>query len=279
MAFLRRLAIAAGTALVDVHADADHHRSVFTLVDSVPRSTVEGARGLAAGVAECCSLVGHEGVHPRFGALDVVPFVAIGDSDPAEAVDAARAFGQWWADEFGVPVFLYDAADPHERGLPSIRAHAFEQRHPDFGPRRPHPSLGATAVGARKPLIACNCVLVSDDVAIAKRIARELRERDGGLPGVRALGFALREPCRAQVSINLVDLDRTGLEAAVERVRFLARRFGTDVAAVELVGLLPRAELERCSEGFLAWAGIDRGATVESRVGNGPRWWPGDPVA
>jgi len=279
MEWLRRLAVAAGPALVDVHADADHHRSVFTLAEVEPEGTIEGARALAATVADDGSLVGHEGVHPRLGALDVVPFVAIGGgTEQAEAVDAARQFGQWWAAEFAVPVFFYDAADPMARSLPSVRADAFEQRHPDFGPPRPHPRLGATAVGARKPLIACNCVLLSDDVTVARRIAHEVRERDGGLPGVRALGFALREPCWAQVSINLVDLDRIGLEATVERVRFLARRFGTEVAALELVGLLPRAEFERCSEAFLAWAGIDRSATVEARVGEGPRWWPGDPV-
>jgi glutamate formiminotransferase len=121
-------------------------------------------------------------------------------------------------------------------------------------------------VGARRPLVAINLLLVTSDVAVARRIAREIRERDGGLPGVRALGFLLESERRPQVSLNLVDLDRTGIEGACLAVRELARRAGTDVAAVELVGLVPRADLDRCSDEFLAWAGIDRSAAIEARL-------------
>ena len=281
MQWLRELASAAGAPLIDVHADADHHRSVFTLAGPGPQDAVLAARHLAAAVAERGSIVGHEGAHPRFGVLDVVPFVALTGS-PAErsqAVDAARAFGEWWASRFGVPVFCYDEADPEGRDLPQTRYHAFSSRDPDFGPGLPHPRLGATAVGARKPLIACNCTLDIADVTVARTIAHEIRERDGGLPGVRALGFFLAGPRRAQVSMNLVDLDRTSLQTAVERVRELARRNDTTVASLELVGLLPSAELERCSDQFVQWSGIGRAATVEARVGNGPRRWPGEPAA
>jgi glutamate formiminotransferase len=276
---LLTLARACGPSLVDVHTDGDHHRSVFTLAGPGPRDAVEGARTLAAAVAEQCSIVNHAGEHPRFGALDVIPFVALGATrvERAQAAEEAQAFGKWWAREFAVPVFLYDDADPEGRDLPSARATSFRTRPPDFGPDTPHPRLGATAVGARRPLVACNCVLVSRDLAVARRIAREVRERSGGLPGVRALAFSLPETRRVQVSMNLVDLERTGVQDACLQVRKLARRYGTDVASVELVGLIPRRDLDRCTDDFLRWSRLNAETTIEARVGKGPRWWPGDP--
>jgi glutamate formiminotransferase len=276
---LRFLAEACGPSLVDVHADEDHNRAVFTLAGPGFRDAVHGARRLAAAVAERCSIVEHTGEHPRFGALDVVPFVALGGTkaERAQAGEEARAFGEWWATDFAVPVFLYDDADPEKRDLPHARTHGFKSRTPDFGPDAPHPRLGASAVGARRPLVACNCVLVSREVVIARRIARELRETAGGVPGVRALGFFLAHLGRAQVSMNLFDLDRTGVQDAVLHVRELARKHGTDVASVEVVGLVPRREVDRSDDDFLAWSGIDATATIEARVGHGPRWWPGDP--
>jgi len=276
---LRTIARACGPALVDVHADPDHHRSVFTLAGPGPRDAVQGARALAAAVAEQCSIVDHVGEHPRFGALDVVPFVALGGTkvERAQAADEARAFGEWWANEFAVPVFLYDDADPEQRDLPSARSTSFRSRSPDFGPSTPHARLGATAVGARRPLVACNCVLVSRDISVARRIAREMRERSGGLRGVRALGFYLPEARRAQVSMNLVDLDQTGVQDGCLHVRALAQRYGTDIASVELVGLIPRRDLDRCTDDFLQWSRLDAESTIEVRVGKGPRWWPGDP--
>src|SRR5262249_5476251 len=147
------------------------------------------------------------------------------------AVEDARAFAEWWAHEFAVPVFLYDDADPQGRDLPNARSASFRSRRPDFGPDEPHPRLGATAVGARRPLVARTYVLVSRDIGVARRIAGELRERSGGLPGVRALAFFLPEAQRSQVSMNLFDLDRAGVQDACERVRELAHRDGTDVAS------------------------------------------------
>ena len=277
---LLRIARACGPSLIDVHADADHNRSVFTLAGPGPRGAVDGARSLAAAVAELCSIVEHEGEHPRFGALDVVPFVALGGTtvERAQAAEEARAFGEWWARQFAVPVFLYDEADPNGRDLPNARSTSFRSRPPDFGPAAPHVRLGATAVGARRPLVACNCVLVSRDISVARRIARDMRERTGGLRGVRALGFFLPEAKRAQVSMNLVELDHTGVQDACLHVRNLARRYGTDVAGVELVGLIPRRDLDRCTDDFLQWSRLDAESTVEVRIGKGPRWWPGDPL-
>jgi glutamate formiminotransferase len=275
---LRAIAKRCGDSLLDVHADPDHHRSVFTLAGPAPDDAGPAARKLGDAVATCVSIAGHDGVHTRLGALVVVPFVALGgtDAERARAADTARDFGTWWAETHDVPVFFYDDADPAARDLPHIRRHAFTTRPPDVGPAHPHPTLGATAVGARKPLVAINLVLATHDVAIAQRIARGIRERDGGLPGVRALGFMLESKGRPQVSMNLVDLDRTGIEAACIEVRELARREHTGVASVELVGLVPRADLDRCSDEFRAWSGIDASAAIEARVGHGPRQLPGD---
>src|SRR5438874_11237921 len=158
---LRAVADCCGASLVDVHADRDHHRSVFTLVGPREDDAVPAARDLAGAVAAQVSLLEHEGVHPRLGALDVVPFVALSGAEVerARAAAAARGFGEWWAETHEVPVFLYDDADPDGRTLPDIRRHAFTTRRPDVGPDVPHPVLGATAVGARKPLVAVNLVL------------------------------------------------------------------------------------------------------------------------
>jgi glutamate formiminotransferase len=280
MDVLRTLADACGPSLIDVHADADHHRSVFTLAGPGPRDACGATRALADAVADGVTLVGHEGEHPRFGVLDVVPFVALGgtNTERMQAGDEARAFGRWWAEHHDVPVFLYDEADPEGRDLPHARTHGFKARKPDFGPPAPHPKLGATAVGARRPLIAINCVLVTRDVTVARRIARMLRERDGGMRGVRALGFYLPDAARAQVSMNLTEIDQTGVQDACLHVRDLAVELGSDVAGVELVGLIPRRELDRCSDDFLTWSGIDADAAIEARIGQGPRWWPGDPL-
>ena len=271
---VRRLAEACGEALLDVHSDSDHNRSVFTLVAPDERRTTIAAVALARAVAELVSLEGHAGVHPRLGALDVVPFVALAESarEREKARAAAQAFGAWWAEEFRVPVFLYDDADPAHRSLPEVRRAAFSERPPDVGPDTPHPRLGATAVGARRPLVAINCVLATSDLTVARHIARGTRERDGGLCGVRALGFAIADGRRTQVSMNLVDLDQTGVEAACTHVRALARAAGSEVAAVELVGLMPEAELARSSAAFRSWSGLDAEMTIEARAA---RAWTG----
>jgi glutamate formiminotransferase len=277
---LRSLAVACGPSLLDVHADIDHHRSVFTLAAREARDTQHGARSLARAVAKHLTIEDHRGVHPRLGALDVVPFIAISGSasERAIALESARSFAHWWSTAYEVPVFLYGAADPKGRELPQARHTAFTSRPPDFGPPEPHPTLGATAVGVRKPLVAVNCLLVTREVEVARRIARTVREQGGGIPGVRALGFQLDSVGRTQVSMNLVDLDRTGIERACRAVRVEAHKERTEVAAVELVGLVPRVELERCSDEFLEWSGLDASSTIEARVRSGPRVLPGDAV-
>jgi glutamate formiminotransferase len=260
------LAAACGASLLDVHRDPDHHRSVFTLAGPGDRDAEAAARRLACAVAERLDLRVHDGVHPRIGALDVVPFVALDGSRRADAVDAARAFAGWITAELGVPALLYGDADPAGRSLPALRRVAAAADLEDASTVTPHGRLGAVAVGARPVLVAVNCELDRDDVALARTIARGVRERDGGLPGVRALGFALASRRVVQVSMNLVDLGATGLQPACERVRAVARARDADVTRVELVGLLPRAELARCDPAFLEWARIGDDRTIEARL-------------
>ncbi len=252
------LARAAGRSVLDVHVDADHHRSVFTLAGPAATDAEGAARALARAAAERLDLAGHTGVHPRIGAVDVVPFVALAGSTPADAVRAAREFAAWITAELGVPAHLYGDADPAGRSLPEVRAQA-----PGAGG---DPGLGAVAVGARPVLVAANCDLERDDVEVARAGATAVRERDGGLPGVRALGFRLASRARAQVSMNLVDLHATGLEEACWTVRRESRARGVDVAGVELVGLVPRAELTRSTAEFLEWSELGDGVTIEARL-------------
>jgi glutamate formiminotransferase len=259
------LTAACGASLLDVHTDPDHHRSVFTLAGPGLRDAETAVAALARTVSELVDVSDHMGVHPRLGALDVVPFVAL-DEDHDIAAGAAAAFATWVAIELAVPVFLYDDADPKRRSLPELRREAFVTRPPDAGPLAPHPRLGAMAVGARPPLIAVNCWLDTNDVIVAGAIARTIRETDGGLAGVRALGLMLASEDVAQVSLNLVDLPVTGLEEACNAVRGYADRDGFEVTKVEIVGLIPDAEFTRCSAEFRAWAGLTGDLTIESRL-------------
>jgi glutamate formiminotransferase len=277
------VAAACRPALLDVHTDADHHRSVLTLAGPAGE-VAEAALALARVAVERIDLSAHSGVHPRLGAVDVVPFVPLdglaGATGPGReaglerAAEIAREWGERAAAELAVPVFLYGGAHPERRTLPDVRRAAFKEWPPDFGPADPHPTAGAMAVGARPVLVAVNCELAGGpeadlgaDVAVARAVAQAIRERDGGLPGVRALGLALASKGRAQVSMNLTDLAATGVEAACEAVRRAAAERGGDVTAVELVGLLPAAELERCSGEFLAWSGLSADRTIEARLG------------
>jgi glutamate formiminotransferase len=274
-----RLASAAadrGVQLLDVSSDPDHNRSVLTLAGE-PEALIAALLALyEAAIAEI-DLRGHQGVHPRIGAVDVVPFVPLGDTPMAVAVDAALGLAQEVARRFTLPVYLYEdaASRPERRSLAAIRRGGFEGLagkladpawKPDYGPARPHPSAGATVVGARFFLIACNAILDTADVAVAHAVAAAVRESGGGLPAVRALGFYLASRGRAQVSMNLVDFRRTSLKQALDRVREKAAAHGARVVASELVGLLPQqAALDVAGEA-LQLPALGAGQLLEDRL-------------
>ena len=272
---LERVGDACSFGLLDVHVDPDHNRAVFTLATRAPDDLDRCVGQLVEAVVREADPGWREGVHPRLGVLDVVPFTDLSGTPHARAIAVryAHGFAQWIAVTFDVPTFLYGEADPEERSLPQLRRDAFVRRTPDFGPAEPHPTLGATAVGARPVLVAVNCELDRDDVVLARRIAGDVREQGGGLPGVRALGFELASRRRAQVSMNLTDLAATGIEEACIEVTRRARAGGADVARIELVGLLPRSELDRCGTEFRQWAGLTVRDTIEGRLGRPGRAW------
>lgn len=238
-----------GVRVLDVSSDADHNRTVLTLLGEAT-DLVRAVTALAAAAIERIDVARHSGVHPFLGALDVAPFVPLEAGQMPAAVDAAlRA-----ADELaglGLPVFLYGEAasnagraalaDHRRGGLARLSERmASGEWPPDRGPSRPRPTGGAVCVGARPPLVAFNLLLDTDQLAAAKRIASALRESGGGLPGVRALGFFLRSRGQAQVSVNLTDCDRTSLLDVVHRADELAAEAGVRVVETELVGLAPR---------------------------------------
>jgi len=240
------LGAAAGDALLDVHVDADHHRSVLTLVGE------QAPRALAEAAVAALDLREHTGVHPRFGVVDVVPFVPIRDASMAEAVAARDAFARWAATTLDLPCFLY--GPPPDPSLPEVRREAFRARPPDVGPPTPHETAGACAVGARRPLLAYNVWLAVDDLPLARAIAAELRG-----PHVRALGLQVQGA--VQVSMNLLEPTVVGPAEVVDAV---AQR--APVARTELVGLAPSAVLDGCPAS--RWAELDLAPerTVEARL-------------
>ena len=265
-----------GARLLDVHADADHNRSVFTLVgndgdDALLDALVEGIGTAAATI----DLRSHEGVHPRVGAADVVPIVPLRPQDMERARVTARELGRRIGSELGLPVFLYgevgDGRRPafFRRGGPQElqqRVDAGELR-PDFGPARLEERACAVLVGARATLVAFNVVLDTDDVEAARAVAASVRESGGGLPGLQALGLRLASSGRAQVSMNLIDLDRTPLHVVLERVAGEAAARGHVVESAELVGLLPaRAVLEAAAGPLLLGSQLDPGRVLELRL-------------
>jgi|TARA_Y100000294_G_scaffold157016_2_gene158292 glutamate formiminotransferase len=240
--------------LLDQSADADHHRSVFTMAGDATALKAAVLELFAAAIP-AIDLRRHRGAHPRIGAVDVVPFVPLGDTPLATCAALARDVGRVVADRFGVPVYLYEAAatNADRRRLEDVRRGQFEgldQRmgqhagQPDFGPARPHPTAGASAVGARGPLIAWNVDLATPDHDAAREIARQVRESSGGLPCVKALGVWLADRRVAQVSMNLTDYRTTSLATVMARIRAEAARLGVGIAGSELIGLIPEAALE-----------------------------------
>jgi glutamate formiminotransferase len=269
-------AFARHARLLDVHTDADHNRSVFTLVGG----EAELEEALLAGIARARDLIDlrrHAGAHPRIGAVDVVPVVPIRPEDMERAKAAARSLAGRVAAELGLPVFLYGELAPgrgpaffRRGGLDELRRRlAAGELAPDFGPGELDPAAGGVLVGARRPLIAFNVNLRSDDVEVARAIAAGVRETGGGFPGVRALGLDLPRAGLVQVSMNVEDWEAAALHDIVARIRAEAAERGVEVVGSELVGLMPAGAAAAAAGAQLAIAGFDAARLLELRLLDG----------
>ena len=263
-----------GVRLADVHADPDHHRSVFTFLGP-PAAVAAAARALADAVLTEIDMRGHHGIHPRIGALDVLPFVPLAGLTMAEAVALAHEAGRALAARHALPVYYYAEAArrPERRTLRALRRGEYEgvsarlaaaDGLPDDGPARFDPRAGAVCVGARDVLIAYNVWLASADLDAARAIARSVRASGGGLPAVQALGLPLASRGRVQVSMNLLDYRVTPLPAVFDRVQTEARRLGVDVDHAELVGLAPRAAFAGRTPASLGLGDLDPARYLET---------------
>jgi glutamate formiminotransferase / 5-formyltetrahydrofolate cyclo-ligase len=267
---------ARGVRLLDRSSDATHNRSVFTLAGSADAVThsVLSLFDVAIGAID---LRTHAGAHPRLGAVDVVPFIPISGVTMADCVDLARTTAAKVAARFDLPVFLYEeaASTSARRNLADIRRGEFEglaakmaspEWTPDFGPSHPHPSAGATVIGARAPLVAFNINLATDRVATAKSIAAAVRQSSGGLPFVKAIGLALDERGLVQVSMNLTNVEQTSIARVFDAVRQEAERRGTTIVESEIVGLVPAAALPPAPERSLQLVGFTEDQVLERRL-------------
>jgi len=270
-----------GVVLLDSEMDADHHRSVVTFAGE-PDAVLEAAFRAIRLATEKIDLTTHKGQHPRMGATDVVPFVPVDGVTLEECVALAKKLGERVGNELNVPVFLYEAAAtrPERENLADVRRGEFEglreligkdpARQPDFGPNKIHPTAGAVAIGARRPLVAFNANLATSDVAIAKKIAKAIRFGDGGLRYVKALGFSIKEGRQAQVSMNLVNTDGTPIHRVLALIDDEARRWGTYVTGCEMVGLVPQAAMLDAAEHHLRLENFRRDQVLEIRMQHPP---------
>lgn len=266
-----------GIKVLDVEMDSDHNRSVVTFTgskDSVQEAAFRGARA----AVELIDLNKHKGQHPRMGALDVLPFIPISGVSMQDCIEIAQKVGARIGKDLKVPVYLYESAArrPDRANLENVRKGEFEglrtailtddTRYPDFGPRQLHPTAGAVAVGARMPLIAFNVNLKSTDVEAAKAIAKKIRASSGGLPKVKALGFALETRSMVQVSMNLTDYTVTHLSTVFEAVVREAESKGIEVAESEIIGLIPMEAVCDLAAKYLKAAAFSSNQVLERRI-------------
>jgi glutamate formiminotransferase len=265
-----------GVLLLDRTSDKDHNRSVLTFLGDGP-GLLDAMTGLVETALAEIDLRTHRGAHPRIGAVDVVPFVPIRGATTAECVTLARELGRRLAERFSLPVYLYEdaATTPERQNLANIRKGEFEGLAakmadpawaPDFGPPSPHPSGGATVVGARAPLIAYNINLGTADLAVADRIARAIRHLSGGYRFVKAMGVKLEARGQVQVSINMTNYEKTPLHRVFETVRSEAERQGVPVVGSEIVGLVPEAALLAAASHYLRLEADPGGQVLENKL-------------
>ena len=261
--------------LLNISSDRDHHRSVFTFVGE-PEAVKEAALSFALKASDLSDMREHKGEHPRLGAVDVVPFVPIHGVEMEEAIGIAREFGKELGRR-GVPIFFYEEAAlrTERRELPAIRKGEYEglpeklkdpEWNPDEGPVVFNPKSGATVVGARFPLVAYNVNLRSEDVNLAKEIARKVRFKDGGFPHVRAMGVELKEKGMVQVSMNLTNYMVTNLPRVYDFIKEEAIRRGIEIEGSEIVGLVPLAVLEGVVRHYLKYPEFSTNQVIEQRI-------------
>lgn len=261
-------------------SDPDHHRTVLTLAGP-PESIRAAVHVMFAWASKQIDLHEHLGVHPRIGALDVIPIVPLKNISPEAALVFTEALGLEISARWGVPVYLYEhsARRPERAALPDIRRGGFEGLTekmqqpdwlPDFGPATPHPSLGASVLGVRKLLIAWNVFLQSTDLVLAQKIARQIRARNGGFAALRALGFYLPHRQQVQISMNLLDFEQTSLFVIMDAIRACAAEAGVKVAGTEFIGLVPRrALIDTAWEYLQAETGPALAGLLEEQLGSG----------
>src|SRR5580704_4704305 len=261
-AIVKAITSVSNVYLLDREMDADHNRAVITIVGP-PESIGEAAiRGVEEATRHI-DLTTHQGAHPRMGATDVIPFIPIRGVTLDDCVLIARTVGKQIAERFTIPIYLYEAAAtrPERTNLENVRKGQFEAiraeietnpaRKPDFGEAKIHATAGATAVGARKALVAFNVNLNTPDVEIAKKIAKRMRFSTGGFRFVKGMGLLLKDRNQAQVSMNLTDFEQTSVELVFETVKREAERFAVNVVGSEIVGLIPQKALEQAAEYYL----------------------------
>ena len=261
-----------GCTLLNYSSDPNHNRTVITYIGDA-KGVEEASVKLAKKAVELIDLTKHEGEHPRMGCVDVMPFVPIKDASNEECIALSERVGARIAEEADLPVFLYElsAKKPARKNLATVRKGQFEgmaekvqqeEWEPDFGGRRIHPTGGVVAVGARPPLVAYNLNLNTSDVSIASAIAKIIREKDGGLNNVKAMGFMLEDRNIAQVSINMTDFRVTPLYRVTEMVKMEAARYGVQVIGSEVIGLCPMKALIDSAEYYLQIENFDFDAQV-----------------
>ena len=278
---MQAIAAVPGVTLLDRESDADHNRSVLTFAGE-PEPVAEAAFRAVEAAARLIDLNHHSGQHPRMGATDVVPFVPVENMTLDECAEIARRVGKRIGETLEIPVFLYEAAAsrPDRASLADVRRGEFEglrerigkdpARTPDFGPERIHPTAGATAVGARRFLVAFNANLNTGDVRVAKAVAAAIREQSGGLRNVRALGFSIEGGRRAQVSMNLVNTEATPIHRVLALVRDEAARHGAAISGCEVVGLIPEAAMLDAATHALQLENFRRDQVLELRLKTPP---------
>lgn len=266
-----------GIKILDVEMDPDHNRSVVTFTggkENIQEAAFRGARA----AAELIDLNVHKGQHPRMGALDVLPFVPLTGVTIEDCVEIANKVGARIAKHLKIPVYLYEAAakKPERANLENVRRGEFEglkeailkddSRYPDYGPRMLHPTAGATAVGARMPLIAFNVNLATKDIAVAKAIAKKIRASSGGLPKVKALGFELQARGMVQVSMNITDYTVTHISKVFEAIGEEAKAHGVEIAESEIIGLIPLDAVCDLAAKYLKISQFSSNQVLERRV-------------